>query len=410
MASYMNGRRAQGVGRLQPTGGTQIPGVQPSEGNARPVSYGLPPFSTPGPASLPGTMPSSLLGKQVRSATRGVNMRGLQSGLAGAVPPPLKRPRGTPSAPWLNNSSPMTGGRGITPSMVFNSLGNFDRVRSQWQTGDRSDEFTSTSRLVETDQGDLAFALFLKGQFVFNDTQGFSESGTGMIRPRFAHSYRGLPPARGVTRLLSLPILNYQLRVADKVRGDPDRDWGARWTTPQDVLNRYAPDGFVRTDAMESENPAFRNSQVREYTVTIAGRDHSVSNIWGLLRKSQKLWLIVKRIDPRHAPATYVISAGSSGPHRPVPQNNGRTRYHRQPMQVVPWTDADKRDPDMDDLAWFDEEEGVTRYGIAICLGWVNEPSDSANSFTRERAWYDAQSLMELPDVDVTANIRIKDF
>lgn len=407
------GRRAQGAGRLQPDGGTQIPGVRPSVGNPTPNSYALPPFSTPGAASLPGRMPSSLLGHKVTGQTRSFNTSGLQAGLGAGVPPPLKRPRGTPVSPYVNKAGPFVGGRGITPSMVFNSLGNLSKARSQWQPGDRSDEFSAVTRLVESDQGDLSFALHLKSQLVFNDIKGFNESGSGMIRPRFSSSsssYHGAPSTRGVTRLLSLPILNYMLRLRDKVRGDPDRDWDARWLTPLDVLEEYTTDGVVRTDPMESESPAFRNTQVKEYAVTVAGRQHDVCNVWGLLRKSQLLWVIIKRIDIQKAPATYVISADSSSPHRPAPVSNDRVRYHRQPIQVIPWSDAHKREPDHADLTWFDEEEGVERRGVAICIGWVNTPSDAANSYKRESAWFDAKSLMFLPHVDASLNIRTMIF
>lgn len=400
--SLPTGLQRRGTKRLAPTGGTTIPGVLPGVGGS-PVPYGLPPFSTPGVANMPGTMPPSLLGAQVNQSVGNANAQALQGGLAGAVPPPLKRPRGSFNSPYGNTASPMAG-RIVNPSMITNEITNLDKPRAEWKTGDRSNEFGSVTRVVATNPQDLSYAAYLKGQLVFNDTRNFAEAGVGMIRPQL--NSNGKKSIRGITRLLPLSLLNYELRIHDKVRGDPST-WNVKWITPLDVYEQYTFDGTVRTDALESQHRAFRNTQLREYTVTTMGRDSGVTNVWGLVGQSQVLWLIIKRMDAKKAPSEYVVSAAQDAPRRSVPRPSGNAQYHPQPIQIIPWTDRDNRRPSAEDLQWFDEVEEVYRYGVAIRVGWVNYPSDAENTYSREKSWYDASAaVMHLPRVDVTVNTR----
>lgn len=127
----------------------------------------------------------------------------------------------------------------------------------------------------------------------------------------------------------------------------------------------------------------------------------------GLLRQQQPLYLIIKRIRASEAPNEYVISP-IDGIRRSVPVAGAGRRFHRNPIQVVPWTDPHKRHPTLEDLQYYDELDGTTRYGIAICVGYSNYPSDSSSSQAVARAWYDASVLMELERADVTLNIRRK--
>lgn len=214
----------------------------------------------------------------------------------------------------------------------------------------------------------------------------------------------GRKPAEGITRLLSLPVLNYHLRLDDEIRG---AGASTSWISPEDVLERYRPEGIVRTDAHESHHQAFRNTDVKEYTVTVHMRDPDATNIWGLLRQRQPLYLIIKRVRAAESPNEYVISP-IDGIRRSVPTPGAGRRFHPNPIQVLPWTDPHKRHPTLSDLQYYDELDGTTRFGIAIYLGYANYPSDSTSSQAVSRAWYDASVLMELERADVTLNIRRK--
>lgn len=361
------------------------------------AGFPMPSFNTPPLRGYASTPSPRLRGRpaNVRSSMEAFGRSAV------AAFPANKRPRGTPNPAATGAKPPAYAGRAITPSFIRSRINAANRAEATWDTGDRTHDFMSYQRFVQANKGDLAFALTLKGQFVFNDRLGFQESGKGLIVPthhrlggRVLPGTPGRRPIEGVTRLLSLPVINYFLRRDDEIRPT-----GA--ITPEQVLERYAPEGVIRTDALELHHPAQRNTDVREYTVTIGGRDPDTTNIWGLVRQHQPLWLIVKRLPYAQAPKEYVISALDEIRRIPPQPGQGR-QFHPNPIQIIPWSDPRKRDPDVTDLEYFDDLDQTTRYGIAICVGYVNEPADAADSRTLKAAWSDATMLMKLPRVDVT--------
>ncbi|GAJ14315.1 unnamed protein product, partial [marine sediment metagenome] len=188
-----------------------------------------------------------------------------------------------------------------------------------------------------------------------------------------------------------------------------------RWTTPEDVLSRYTLDGVVRTDDTVSRKEALRGSNTKDYTVTIGKRDPNVTNIWGNLRQMQEVYVIIKRIGPgaeirdQHTiPRSYTVSpindTTRSAPNPTIPDADGFPKYHPNPIQVIPWTNAITGCPTASDLAYV--EDGITKHGIALRLGWANYASDAINSLAINDAWHDAGSLMKLPRVDLTLNIQ----
>ena len=387
--------------------GTSIPGTEPRGG-----SYPMPGFDSPGVLNGLGSRPNSrLMGNQAPIGTA----QGFAAAAIGIFPS-SKRPRKGPLLGPGSHQTPMGASRGMTPSMILSAVTKANQAESSWQPGDRTNDFMTIQRHVEANKGPLSYALALNGQVVFIDKLSYNTSRSRAIfnterREQWRH--RGLGNNRyvydGTYRLYSLPALNYVLRTDDTFRSDG-------WLTPEQVLSRYALDGVVRTDDTVSRKEALRNSNTKDYTITIGKRDPNVTNIWGNLRQMQEVYVIIKRIgNPVDgAPTTYTIP--SQYTVSPINEHvrgatdlrtldtAGRLKYHPNPMQIVPWTNSERRCPSPIDLAYNDD--GIVKYGIAIRVGWANYASDAINSRAIDNAWHDANSLMDLPRVDLTLNIK----
>lgn len=380
--------------------GTALPGTEPRGG-----TYPMPSFSTPGALNGLGSRPNPrLMGRQAPIG----NLTGFVAAAASTFPA-NKRPRTGPLLGPGNHQSPEGASRGITPSMILSAVTNANQAENSWEPGDRTSDFLSIQRHVEVNKAQLNYALALNGQVVFIDKESYKADGGRRIfsttrREWFRH--RGLGTNRymfeGTYRLLSLPALNFVLRVDDTFRD------GYGWTTPENVLRRYALDGVVRTDDMVSRKEAFRGSNTKDYTVTIGKRDPDVTNIWGNLRQMQEAYLIIKRISIEDKPTKYTISPINevirTAPDPTTPGTDGFLKYHPNPIQVIPWTDAYKGCPTASDLEY--TEDGIVKHGIALRVGWANYASDVANSRSISEAWHNAGTLMELPRVDMTLNIQ----
>ncbi len=383
---------------LKRGGGTVLPGTEP-----RGRTYPFPSFGSPGVLKGLGKRPNSrLMGRQAPIGT----MTGFAAA-AGGVFPSNKKPRTGPLLGPGNHQTPMGASRGMTPSMILNAVTQANQAENSWEPGDRTNDFTSIQRHVEANKNQLSYALALNGQVVFIDKESYKRDGNRTIfsmarRNQFRH--RGLGTNRyvfeGTYRLLSLPALNYVLRIDDVFR-----DGG--WTTPEDVLSRYSLDGVVRTDDTVSRKEALRGSNSKDYTVTIAKRDPNVTNIWGNLRQMQEVYVIIKRY-ATDIQSKYTISPINETIRSPFPLNTpgtgGFLKYNQNPIQIRPWTNAIKGCPTAEDLEY--TEDGVTKHGIALRVGWANYASDAVNSLAINDAWHDATSLMKLPRVDLTLNIQ----
>ena len=379
-------------------GATILPGTEP-----RGATYPIPGFGSPGVLKGLGNRPNSrLMGRQAPiGSTTGF------AAAAAAVFPPNKKPRTGPLLGPGNHQSPMGASRGMTPSMILSAVTQANQAENSWEPGDRTNDFTSIQRHVEANKSQLSYALALNGQVVFIDKLSYNRNGGRTIfmpdRQR-QWRHRGLGTNRyvfeGTYRLLSLPALNFVLRKDDDYRL-------GRWLTPEDVLSRYALDGVVRTDDTVSRKEALRGSNTKDYTVTIAKRDPNVTNIWGNLRQMQEVYVIIKRY-ARDIPVKYTVSPINDTTRIPPPINtpgdDGFLKYHQNPIQVRPWTNAIKGCPTPEDLEYIDD--GVTKHGIALRVGWANYASDATNSLAINDAWHDASSLMKLPRVDLTLKIQ----
>ena len=322
--------------------------------------------------------------------------------------PPNKVPRGnnvvTGQPMTVGSGAPSTIGRGITPSFVANQLGGFAQRASQRQAQDSIELFNSITRTVEADERHHSHSLYLRNQLVFLDVEASKDPRRGRLNSsssitRIVGGWKIRMPKEIVT-LLSLPVMNYILRLEDVISA-PDTP-EENWLEPVDVIRRFRFDGSVRTDAHESSNPAYRNSDIKHYTVTIDGLDGDITNIWGLVQGRQPLWLIVKRLERRNAPSEYHITPSDGFQQAPV--TNMDVEYHPQPMQVVPWSDLIKMNPTTDDLRYYDELKQAYCMGIAIKVGWAQEPGNALGSRSLVRAWYDASALMDLPKIAVSIN------
>lgn len=384
-----------------------FPGVSTTITDKTHGTYPMPSMAYPAVNGLPAQVPASLQSK--RAALQ--SQESLAQSMSVAFPAG-KRPRTAPRP----NYQPNTGGgaapgRGTTPSFLVDATLAASRAISEWTPGHRTADFASIQRVVQANKGSLEYALYLAQQLVFNHKAGFlTDVSDGYYQPISARlSGRYLPRPgggrrkhMGFYRLLSLPVLNYYLRLDDYYRDD-----GEGWITPQHVMDQYSLDGAVRTDANESEHAAYRKTNSKLYTITVDGRQPAVTNIWGAVRQQQPLYLIVKRVQSSQAPEEYVVSpADSSRQIVPVGADpDGNRPYHRNPIQVVPWADYQKWRPSLEDLRYYDEEAGGYRYGVALKVGWANYSSVASNEAMVAKAWYDARTLMNLPTADITINM-----
>jgi len=379
--------------------GTGIPGTEPRGG-----TYPIPSFGSPGVLNGLGSRPNPRLkGAQAPIGS----LPGFAAAASGTFPA-NKKPRTGPLLGPGNHQSPMGATRGMTPSMILSAVTRANQSERTWETGDRTNDFLSIQRHVEANKGSLNYALALNGQVVFIDKESYNHDGNRRIfgrnnrQERFRH--RGLGSQsfvfEGTYRLLSLPALNFVLRLDDTFHG------GFGWNTPEKVLERYALDGVVRTDDTVSRKEALRGSNTKDYTVTIGKRDPDVTNIWGNLRQMQEVYVIIKRVETA-VPNQYTVSPINDYKRSVDPRSTdaaGLPKYHPNPLQVVPWTDAFKGCPTADDLAY--TEDGIVKHGIALRIGWANYASDATNSKAITEAWYNARRLMDLPRVDLTINIQ----
>lgn len=389
--------------RIRPTGGATIPGVRTSVANPTPPVFGMPPMSNPAVQPVPQTMPANMFGKRPYPGSSNQMISGMKSAF-----PPNKIPRGNNVATGepmiVGTGSPASIGRGITPSYVVGQLGSIANRASRVKPSDTVSMFNAISRTVETEQTHHAHALYLRNQLVFLDIMASRDPKRGRLNSsstitRVVGGWKVRMP-KEITTLLSLPVLNYLLRLEDTI-GNPGTS-EEDWIDAAAVLRRFRFDGAVRTDAHESSNPAFRNSDIKHYTVTIDGMDADVTNIWGLLSIRQPLWLIVKRLRRDQLPQGYFISPSEG--YRPVPTSTPEIEYHPQPMQIVPWSNIHKWTPNVDDLKYYDELSQTECMGIAIRVGWAREQGNAIGSRKLPRAWYDASALMDLPKVSIDVN------
>ena len=388
--------------------GSPYPGSRTTVFGAAGATYPYPSFNSAYVRGLPAEPSPLLQGKRAAMQTRESLARSM-----GLTFPPNKRPRGTPNPnPPATTGALFAGaGRGIATSFISNPAASAAQEIAGWQPGDVSNDFLSVQRFVETGKGELEFAQFLKGHIVFNHKAMFVDD-TQPNQLRMQHpltgGYYGVGRGFGVRpqgsyRLMSLPVLNYYLRLDDYYRPGSAHPW----LTPAQVLQQYSLDGVVRTDAHESKSSAYRNVQTKIYTISIGGREPDAINVWGAVAQQQPLYLLCTRIPRDRAPAEYYTNANSDMSHRVPPPKDGGL-YHPNPLQIIPWTSATKREPTLEDLKYFDEADRVHRYGIALRVGWANYPSTASNTESVDQAWYNATTMTDLPSVDIHINTRSK--
>jgi len=388
--------------------GTPYPGARTTLTGNHQGTYPIPPRNS-FLKGFPSAPSPSLVGK--RAAIQSRDQLATAMGLA---MPPSKRPKGIPNPnPPITRANLTAGvGRNAAVSFFTNPIGAAAQAISQWQPGDISRDFQSVARFVEAGKGELEFAQYLRGQVVFNHKAMFSDNNqktTLRVPHPLTGRYFAAPRTsrirpQGTYRLMSLPVLNYYLRLDDYARVENVRH---PWLTPEKVLEQYALDGVVRTDAHESKSASYRNVNTMEYTVTTWGRDPDATNIWGAVAQQQPVYLIVKRLKPEQVPQEYITNANDGAPHRVPPPRNGGV-YHPNPIQIVPWTDAAKREPTLQDLSYFDDASQAVRFGVALRVGWANFASNASNRTTVAQAWYNATTMSGLPKIDLCVNMRDK--
>lgn len=399
-------RRARDVGGFN-AAGSAIPGVTTTTSDKVSGTYPLPGFNYPAGNGLPRQVPASLQGKRANMSSQEALARSM-----GLSFPAGKRPKGNPSFPPPPTPAGPTRsfpGRGTTPSFLVDAAMAAQQAIAQWNPGKRTGDFSSTTRLVQASKGELEFALYLKGQVVFQHKDGFlTDEANQFLQPIAARlSGRYIPTGigtrrrhRGSYRLLSLPALNYYLRLADTPRN-------GKWLTPAQVLEQYPFDGVIRTDAHESEHPAYRKTNAKVYAVTIDGRQPDATNIWGAIRSQQDLYILVKRLPLSKCPSYYITSPADETQHTiPTHAGGNPLDYHPNPLQLIPWANYEKGHPTADDLRYFDEILGDYCYAKAVRIGWANYPSIASNDDSVNQAWYNARMLMDLPTIDLTLNHR----
>lgn len=368
--------------------------------------YAMPGFGHPGIQGMPDAPPTGLGTKRPPVLTN----QGLARQI-GNILPSQKRPRLAPPARYGPPSQDYLPppGRGITPSYLVEAVSQAEQAIDEATPSDMVFDFDAISRQVHMDRGNYAYAQFLFGQVVFNHKSGFREDPARTRVPlRGRTSGRDLPlryggryrVSAGTYRLLSLPALNYSLRLDDYYRPE-----AGGWMTPRDVLKAYGFDGIVRQDPKENEHAAFRDSNTLVYTVTVDKRDGDVRNIWGNVRVMQNLWLMVTRLPPNKVPQEYILEP-KDGHRRVVPPRTDGSIYHPNPIQVIPWTSSDEDIPSTADLSYIDATIPVQRQGIAIKVGWVLEASTVSNKVAVKSSWYNASVLRDLPRVDMNMSAR----
>lgn len=388
---------------------TKIPGVYTSISDREQGTYPFPGFGYPAVSKLPRQVPGALQGQHPSTSSQEALARDM-----GLAFPPNKRPRGSPPSYQPSNPQSRGPGRGITPSFLVNAALAAQQAQAQWTPGMRTGDFSSIARLVQAAKGELEFALYLKNQLVFNYKPGYLENDTAdFIKPISARfTGRHIPTAiggrrdyKGSHRLLSLPALNYYLRLGDTRRNDAAIG-KTGWLTPHQVLQQYSLDGIVRTDAHEADHPAYRKTNSKVYTVTIDGRQPDITNIWGAVKKHQRVYILVTRLPKDRVPTEYQTNPYDSS-RRTIPThaNGAAIEYHPNPIQAIPWANYEKWEPTAEDLRYYDETLGDWCQGVAICVGYANYPSIASNEASVKQAWYNAKTLMDLPMMDVTVNM-----
>lgn len=384
---------------LIPTRGARFPGVQASmAAGIGTAQYAMPPVDSQVVAGIPSAPPGAINTYKRPLPVSSSQMIGdvRQGG------PPTKIPRMDNVATGQPKNPQPVFGRGLTPSYIAGQVsGNVRQQLARVRPADKAVLFNSITRTVNT-KDKYSHQAFLRNQIVFVDLMDIGDPNSGRMGVRGTQNYSiggiwRISIPKEIIALLSLPILNYILRIGDVIEnpGTPNE----AWLEPADVLARFRFDGIVRTDAHESSNPAYRSSKVKHYTVTTDGLDPDATNIWGAVAMRQPLYLIVKRFPRDVVPNTYATTPGEAYHFAPV--SDAEFEYHPQPMQVVPWSDSIKMRPGIEELKYFDELSQTECMGIAIHVGWAKEASNAVGNRALNQSWSDANALMELPKCHV---------
>lgn len=193
---------------------------------------------------------------------------------------------------------------------------------------------------------------------IFRQMYVFHKRGTGgPIDAMFDSAYANMGEAWNHSvfpTFLPLPIVNWMLASSAIV--------GEEEMTPEDVLQEFTAKGVVYSTmgvvGMDNNPRAIIG-------FSLAGPEE-VFNYWGgHIRSETFLYFIIKKVE---RPNYYVLNPTAQSVDRPlVPE--GRT-LKRRCFQILPWANCEKQQPTTEDVMYTDDD-GNTRYGIAICVGRV---------------------------------------
>ena len=217
------------------------------------------------------------------------------------------------------------------------------------------------------------------------------------------------------SNLLNLPTFNFMQACNEKLPQIMGRSLMAA-----EVLKQWNIAGFCRNDpsakiAAGAPSRAYPNQygQWQRIINTVVAGPTFVFNYWGNgVVVGQKLYVILKKVDLQNVRAdskseagSYDISMRSSSSSRSA---NLEDRSPR-PFQLLPWIPAanTRNPPTMRDKQYHDEF-GQVNYGIAFCLGTVDQIDDfSTPDHILQHAPFSVKATVSLPKIKVIVSLQM---